>query len=193
MNCRDFQDELALWFGSELPDDLQAHIQACAECRACRDQLSELRAAMPEDWEFYPSPGESERLSADVMQSLPVRSRAGVSRPLGRRLTETISGLLRPRPLGAAVVSVLLLVAGLWWIALTPDVTTVGSSASVAELWSDVFSEPELYEPEAETVALLVDELTASEPTTTARRILDDLSDEEYQYLAKNLTVKDIL
>lgn len=193
MNCRDFQDELILWFGGDLPEDRQAHVETCPECRDFWNQLVELQAAIPGDQEFYPSSAEAERLSSRVMQSLPPRSRPGVSTSWRHWLSGAMGRLLRPRPLGAAAVSVFLLAFGLWWVSSTPGDPIVDSSTLMSELSPGFISDTTLYEPESETVDLLVDGLAVLEPTTAARSILDDLSDEEYQYLAKNLTVEDIL
>lgn len=193
MNCRDFQDELILWFGGDLPEDRRAHVEACPECRDFWNRLVELQAAIPGDQEFFPSSAEAERLSSRVMQNLPPQSQSGISTSWRCWLSGAMSGLLRPRPLGAAAVSAFLLAFGLWWVSSTPHAPIVDSSALMSELSPGFISDTTLYEPESETVDLLVDGLAALEPTTAARSILDDLSDEEYRYLAKNLTVEDIL
>lgn len=192
MKCLDCQNELAVRFGAELPQALQDHLDACDECRTYWNELFDIQRVLPDDKEFYPSSLDSERLASAVMQSLPSRPPAALHSGRGR-LADLIRGLLRPRPLGAAVVSALVLALGLWWVASTPTGPTMDTSAVIAELSSDYISDTTLYEPETETVALLVDELTVWEPATAARSVLDDISDEEYQYLAKNLTVEDIL
>lgn len=193
MNCRDIQEELALLFGAELPRELEAHLDTCVECREYRHQLLELDRAVPNDAEFYPSVTESEQLSSEVMQRLPFESNAEAAVPWRRKLTSILNAALRPRPLGAAVVSTLLLVAGLWWISLTPEGPLEEKPLFVSELSTDAPSDTSLYEPETETVALLVYQYAASEPTSPAGSIVEDLSDEEYEYLTKNLTVEDIL
>jgi hypothetical protein len=193
MNCRDIQDELALLFGAELPQELEAHLESCGECREYRQQLLELDRAVPNDAEFYPSVAESEQLASEVMQCLPFESNNKAAVPWRRKLTSILSAGLRPRPLGAAVVSALLLVLGLWWISLTPEGPAERGPVLISQLSPEAVRDTSLYEPESETVALLVYEYAASEPTSPAGGIVDDLSDEEYEYLEKNLTAEDIL
>ncbi len=113
LRCRTARRWLTASHDGELPVarqvTLDAHLEACADCRRVRQDLTAVSGALREfASEHRPDELECAGLASRVLESLPSRS----CRPLPRRLREAVADGQRLCVMGGAIASIL--VAGLF-------------------------------------------------------------------------------
>ncbi len=195
MNCEHVKDELAVCFGQpEPPQGLLAHLESCQECLQFWNELRGMAGAMPANESFALEPWELDEAVAMVdraiaRQPLPMalRFRAAAQRWF-RAVTD-----MRPLPAAAAVALVLVISLGTTRFELPapdPDMsvellsTSDGLFASIGD---------EIDDPGDDAVEALLSNFAQPWHSGTAEILIDDITDDEYEYLLQSLDVGDLL
>lgn len=130
MNCEAIQKKLyEAACLDHLPDDVKAHIAACASCRACRDDLVAMLGSLGEDSVLPDLPDGFElSLRRELSRAAPPAVKETASDKTGR--------LWRRTPLAAAVAmaAMLLVTLGVWtlWRHVAPGVSVSHQQLHVA-------------------------------------------------------------
>ncbi len=97
MNCPELQDRL--WDLAEPPDDVRAHVAACADCASARDDIARLRAEL--------RGGDPARLEAGVLAGM-AKPRPVPWRPFAAAAALAIAAIaiLTPRPAPPVIVRI---------------------------------------------------------------------------------------
>lgn len=117
MNCKDFEESLALYAYGELPDEerkaFEAHLQECSACRARLEEGERLRKLL----NAHPSPEPSPELMAECRMALEDAIDRELASVSWKKLFQELWSGLRPLPLSRAygALAVLLLGFGLGW------------------------------------------------------------------------------
>ncbi len=177
-----------LHFGqTDLPGELGSHLEGCAACRTLWQELSNLKEGLGRDQEFHPSDLSSEQLCAEVdkkIREIEVASERAIPIARRRRLDFT--------PVAAAAALVLVVAAGLFVSnGRLPDLRESESATgqSDALVLNDVADE----QPDAATVDFLIEDFTARHAYDASEWLLDDLTDEEIDYLERTFDVGNLL
>jgi len=193
MTCDNVKDELLIGFGREsLPEVLMRHLEQCDDCRGFWEELTQLSGALPEndafeleEWELDAAMARLDRAIDRRPLPWPARLQVTLSRWLGS-LAE-----VRSIPAAVAVVLVLALTLSTTRFEQMPENTEL-----LASLLADttvVMDEDDVEDPDDMTVEALLAEYTSLWRTGSAELLLDDITEDEYEYLAKSLNVGDFL
>jgi len=195
MNCHDCRQEVLLAFGlqseSELSESVRDHVESCAECRAFFREQQELAAMMPAETDFHLSDEELSASLAAVEERLDSESTGGWITDISRRIAR-VPVWSRALPVAASIVLVFLM-GVLTQKSFGPSLTVVNevtvSSADPLYIYSDIdLDSYGDYAAEAMNWSL-----SSQYQTTATDQVVEDISDEEYEYLVNNLDVGDIL
>ncbi|MFH1375035.1 MAG: hypothetical protein ABII79_14725 [bacterium] len=188
MNCAHVKDELMLWFGQpRLPDELIDHLRQCRSCRAFWEESVAVSERLDQDSLFYPEPDETDRLVNSVMASLDARRPRDIS-----VVSRLVSLWHRHVPVAAAAVLVLGIGIGIFLAGGTAFQTNLPeSTAGVIEV-AGIYDDDDA-ELDDNTVSALIEELTWQHRSEASQWLLDDLTEEELQYLEKSFNVGDLL
>ena len=200
MNCRLCRDELLLHVGQQvLPDDLVHHLDVCAQCREVCADLKSISARIARDDDFLPFDVDADEFVADVEKKIARattdKSPAARHKAPSKRVAWV--GWQRYLPVAAAV----LLVIGISLIGYRDDQTyraadSVESGATTAT--DEPVSLLALYEGALDQfdeamLEVILSDFGEMEYLEASELLLDDLSDEELQYLRENFDVGEIL
>ena len=185
MSCRNIQEELYERLGQEvLPPDIEAHISQCEECRNLWNELKQLQSRLGVDETFYLDDSEIDELTDGVMREIET-STPTVITPLYRMAQMVL-------PMAAS----LLLLFG---VSKLSDRPVADYSSSVATI-SDIFEEDyytsdydDTDDMDVATLELLVSDYAFGDVVTPGEALLDDLTDEEFEYLKDNLDMGELL
>lgn len=179
MKCEQIQEQLDLLFGSEqLPEEIQQHLESCEDCRAHHQELLRLSEKLGVDEDFEPS-------AFDLEQAV-----AGVGDRIDSQKTPSIVPVSRLRQLSR--IAAALLIVGVSYttyligqkqgqepVARVVD-TVVASNADTVEM-DDYF------------VSMLIEDFSSDAYFGAGEILLDDLTEDELEYLTENMTVGDLL
>jgi len=188
MNCSHFQDRMLLMFGQkQLPEELQSHLAECPSCRAVWEELTAVSEKLGGDDLFRPDDLQVERLASRVDTAIEKIERDNV--PVMTRIRK---GWYERIPVAAAAALVLGIAIGTYMAGRTAFDT--GS----AEIASDITGVTGLYEGGDEelqenTVGSLIYDFTAQHSYEASEWLLDDLTEEELDFLENNFDVGDLL
>ena len=184
MNCEQFREEIELAFGEPtLPRDLQVHIDGCAECRRYCAELEAMASRLRRDSAAPFSVGE---LSATM---------ASIERRVAEIPPTVIIPISRLRWITRIAAAVLVVAASMAAYRIgrhdglrstAADQTTV-----VSDLSALLDNEEESIDEHA--VSVLIEDYSSRGFFGTGEGLIDDLSDEEMQYLMENLKVGELL
>lgn len=186
MNCRDCRDELELLVGqAELPQEIADHLTNCAECRAWWDDLRQLSTLVADDTSFQLSTAESASIEA------------GINRRLNADQPTVITPLNWLRL--AAVAASVIIVAGIgftgyranWFGVQTGVIDTTVLAQSDSQSGGSMLNDPAdgLNDEDYSILARAIDS-TAQFDNADA---LDNLSDEQIEYLESHLDVRGLI
>jgi len=195
VNCEYVKNELAIHFGrDELPPDVLSHLEGCQECRKNWDELRDMAGAMPTNEAFALEPWELEEAVAIVDRAVARRPL-----PMAIRFQEATKRWLRavtdmrPVPAVAAVALVLIISLGTMRFELSaPDTDMVLEVLSTSEV-SLATTEDDIEDPDDAIVEVLLSEFTQPWHGGSAEWLLDDITDDEYEYLLQSMDVGDLL
>ncbi len=188
MNCSDCRDGLLLHFNQAetLPAEILHHLQSCGECRHLYEQLEVIGGRLGDNADFMP-----DGLTEDEFV-------AAVERRIDRLEPSRVTwiGWRRYLPVAAAI----LLVLGITLVGYRQ--VRIGYNGGNAKETAEVYDQGSLlwalYDTEAEEIDDDVFDLILSDFVTkgyfeAGELLLDDLTEEELQYLEENLDVRGIL
>lgn len=181
MNCQYIQDELLLNAGATvLPDNLQAHLDACPDCRAFRAELNSAIESAGVDTDFFL---DQSAIEAQV---------AGVDRRIDElelgKVTDVRSTWMSFVPAVAAVVLLVGLsftVYMMGWLSLDPEVSTGPDIDTTTIVEVDGIDESH--------ISYIIEEHAAIQSASTSELLMEDLTEEELEYLENNFDVGEIL
>jgi len=190
MNCEQAKERLDLAFGlSELGEDLTAHLDGCPDCAAYWSEIRSLVRVLPADEDFFPSDEDRAMAVEGVLAELGPDRAPGLLARLRRWWT--VSWNWRPVPVAATACVALL--AALVLIQPNPapslgesEVTTALLLTSEADL--EAYSEME--ESDFESLLEAYNTRLGGLPS---EGLLDDLTEDEYEYLLNSFDVGEIL
>jgi hypothetical protein len=195
MRCEQIKDALVVHFGQdELPRELASHLEDCQTCRESWDELRAIASALPGDEAFALTPSELESAVAMVdgaikPKPLPMTAKLQAA---ARRWFGTLTDL-RPIPAAAAVALVLVVTLGTTRFEIAEvdtDITVEVLSTSAVSLTA---TENDIEDPDDATIEALLSDFTQPWQGGTTERLLDDITDDEYEYLLHNMDVGDLL
>lgn len=193
MDCREIQDELLLSFGTApLEADLAEHLEGCPDCRAFWAELTQTGAIVPDGTAFEPSASERAALLSAINKDLEAAP-AAVARPHWPWWSRALQWVVPvPAPVVAAAVVVLAVVSLFTGLNRTSPSDSTPLLSPESATTSDTLTE-ELMQPDQPTVEALVERYSSSRPTGGAEELLNDLTDDEYEYLVNHFDVGDIM
>jgi predicted anti-sigma-YlaC factor YlaD len=188
MNCESARELIDLYFGhDELPDGLQTHLDQCDSCRIYHDELVRMAGGLGSDSDTPFSIEDLDRAAAGVAQRI---DRQPTVVPLS---TKWLRPLLR--------VAAVLLVVGLAYSSyrvgvdsnFSADLDTLqNADAEVDEL--TILLEYEVEdEMDEDLIGILINDYCADASYEATASLLDDISEEELEYLTENFEVGDLL
>lgn len=182
MNCQICQQELSdLFDRGSLPEQITDHISACPECREIFDELVLLAERLGTNADFSPDTDRLEQLVASV------------ERDIDLSVGESKRSFLRSRLIAVAASAVLIFgVAAISYrLGAISDniakVTTEGDSRQS----TDIPDEEETLDET--TISILLDDYILQTGYEAGELLLDDITDEEFDYLKENLDIGGIL
>ncbi len=185
MNCQNIKDELLLMAGGgSLPDDIQKHVDGCAECRAFWLELTAMAGNLGSDEDFYLDETELESSIARVEQRIDQLEL--------NKVTDVRSAWLSYVPAAAAVVlllgiSFLAYMMG-WFSSGDPGIADKSSDTA---LWGLENGDMDIIEESSiDYVMYQSATLNYAAPGTL---LYEDITEEELEYLDENFDVGEIL
>ena len=183
---QDTKDRLLEHFGdTDLPDDLTAILKTNPEARAFWDELHALDQGMPEDDAFYLDGADFdtllERIETEIDTTVEQKHLRAISRPWYQAAAAAAS-------IALMAVAVMLALdvqnpaSNTALLTTTTSVTTAADSDSIT-----------LIEPNESTTAALISDFASRQSVEASEWLLDDLTDEEFEYLQENFQVGDLL
>ena len=184
MNCQNIQDELLLNVGAEvLPDNLQAHLDACPDCRAFWAELSSAARTVGSDEDFFLDQSAIETQVTNVDRRIDELE-------LGK-VTDVRSAWISFVPAVAAVV----LLVGISFTAymmgwfgsgsVLTDRPVEDTLMAQADNVMDIIDEND--------IGYILYEFAADRKASTSELLMEDLTEEELEYLENNFDVGEIL
>lgn len=178
MSCEQVKEQLDLFFGSEkLPEEIEQHLVKCEDCRAYRRELMLLGEKLGMDSDFEPAPPDLEKAIASVEDRIDSETTTIVPVSWFRQLTRVAAVLLI-----AAVSYTTYLIGqkhGQEPAARVVDTVVTGTADSV--------------EMDDHFVSILIQDFSSDSYFGAGEQLLDDLTEEELEYLTENMTVGDLL
>ncbi|MDD3733176.1 MAG: hypothetical protein PHU88_12455 [candidate division Zixibacteria bacterium] len=191
MNCKEYQEELMLYFGqSELPPELAEHISGCDLCRNFFEELRAMTVDMGEDKFFYPSEIEIEGLTVRINKQIDRVT------PADTKVVKPVFTWYKLAGIAASIVLIVgMALLGDFFNKTSPTSTSVEltSSLSYTDGYTLLRDESEYYELSDDQFYILVGDYTSERIYDAAGQLLDDLSEEELKYLEENFKVGDLL
>ncbi len=184
MNCPYIQDELLLNVGSEvLPDNLQAHLDACSDCRAFWTELCSATRTVGSDEDFFLDQSTIETQVANVDRRIDELE-------LGK-VTDVRSAWRSFVPAAAAVVLLVGLSSAVYmmgWFGSGPVLTdrpVEDTLMAQAPNVMDIIDEND--------IDYILYEFAADRNASTSELLMEDLTEEELEYLENNFDVGELL
>ncbi len=185
MICEKVQAELALYFGqSELPDWIREHLDTCPDCAALFAEQQALAEGVAQDSDFYLNDDDLDKSVAAVDDAIDAFEMDKVTRtvPLWRNYVPAVAALVI-----IVGLSLTLSMSDLFHRSALQTEVTTGDSALVLLDNGD-----QAYLEETDLQGLLED-FTIERYWQASEQLIDDLTEEEFEYLANNIDVGEIL
>ena len=188
MSCSHFQDQMLLLFGQkQLPEELRSHLAECPSCRAVWEELAGVSKKLGGDDLFHPNDTQSERLTSEVDTTI-----EKIERSTRRAVTRIRKVWYERIPIAAVAALVLGIAIGTYMAGRTALDTggaeVAFSITGVAGLYEG--GDEELQES---TVGSLIYDFTAQHSYEASEWLLNDLTEEELDFLEYNFDVGDLL
>lgn len=182
MNCQLCQQELSDLFGSSrLPEEITDHLTACPDCRKVWDEMSHLSERMGANSDFTPGDDRLDQMVASIERDISsIARRNSHSSFRGRLLAIAASVVLM---FGVASIS--------YRLGSISDNLTKSRLADGNRQGIDVADEEETLDET--TISILLDDYILETGYEAGELLLEDITDEEFDYLKKNLDVGGML
>lgn len=179
MKCEQIKEQLDLLFGSnELPEEIEQHLESCEDCRAYHQELRRLSEKLGGDADFEPSAFDLEKAVA------------GVEDRIDSQETPSIVPVSRLRQLSR--VAAVLLIVGVSYT--TYLIGQKQGQEPVAKVVDTVLTyTADTAEMDDYFVNMLIEDFSSDAYFGAGEMLLDDLTEEELEYLTENMTVGDLL
>lgn len=178
MDCNEIRQILLEQFGrTDLPEMVGNHLKQCPQCTEFNEQLLQQAKLLAADNDFFPTASERDSIHKRAM------SRLGRQKSAGRRW-----------PLLMTAASVIL-IAGLAYVAKVM-LEQSGNGGEQVEIEGMFVPEDNMIvanQSTNEQLELFIYELKAEHPLQTEELLSNDLTEDEFNYLDKNLTVGGLL
>ncbi|MBK7143162.1 MAG: hypothetical protein IPH75_13895 [bacterium] len=182
MTCEQRREELDLLLGQpDLPEEMRAHLATCAECRAYAAELQSLSANLGDDSAFVTDIFESNKIGWAVEDAI------------NRQAKPKPAWTSRIRYIAAAAVVVLAAAIGVdqYRRNISVDIPTTKDTTQLASVDTNLLPTTTLDMTDSELEQMLLDYSTLDD--NAASEVLQNLTDEEMQYLEKNFDVGELL
>lgn len=182
VNCQIRQQELSDLFGrSRLPEQITDHINTCPDCRRVYNEIVLLSERLGTNADFTPDTDRLEQLLASVERDIDLS--AG----------QNTRSLFRSRLLAIAASMVLMFgVAAISYrLGAISDNKTIVTAEDGSRQSIDIPDEEETLDET--TISILLDDYIFETGYEAGELLLDDITDEEFDYLKKNLDVGGLL
>jgi len=188
MNCEQACELIQLYFGhDELPENLLTHLAECDSCRTYYDEMMSLAGDLGSDTD---TPFTAEDFD---------RAAAGVAERIGRQPTVVFSPAkwLRPMLRVAAVIMVVGLSYGSYRLGLESNFGAGLDTLQTVDTEVDRLTTLLEYDVDEEMdeglIGILIDDYCSVISYEATASLLDDISEEELEYLTENLEVGELL
>ena len=185
MNCRETQNELGLSFGrGELPREVRRHIDGCAECAVVLAELEALTRNAGGDEDFYADAAELDQMVALVDESIDAIE------------LETV---VKTTPIWSSYIPAVAALVVIIGLSLTISLIGVFDRSGVQLTSNGDDSEQALVDfdgsdlTDAELIPGLIEDFESGSFWQASGLILEDLTEEEFEYLANNIDVGEML
>ena len=192
MTCIECQQQLEQSFGQTAPDaDTIQHLNSCAGCSRYWEQLVKLAQDIPGDAQFSVDNAAIDKLVQKIEEAIqPSMDIASVAERESDKVTPI--SLMRLLPAAAAVLLVAGVGVGGYLMGRTDRNTNTANNYQTI-LLSSIVDEAAYDEPDDRTYEVLLSDFTADRPYDASEKLLDDITDEEMEYLTQNFDVGDLL
>lgn len=193
MTCTECKQRLEQNFGqTQLESTLDGHLNDCAECRNYWEQLARLADDLPDDAAFAVDADTIDRLVQAVDRTIDLSNDTA---PNAKRESYDVSPwtLMKLLPAAAALLVVAGVGFGGYFVGRTnfdPAITTIVQPVVTQFGTTD---ESDYDEPDDPTFEVLLSDFAADRPYDASEKLLDDITNEEMEYLAQNFDVGDLL
>ncbi|MFH2049482.1 MAG: hypothetical protein ABIJ12_08550 [bacterium] len=185
MNCDRFKEELFDYLGFDiLPETLSDHLNECEECRNFWMELQNLGDHLGTDEKFYPDEASSDGFVWEVnarIDELEIEQK--------ETLVKLVNYLL---PIAASIIILLGISLSSGYLGNT-ETNIVYNISTDLNVQNGYFLEDEEDEMEVQFVDELLNDYSASVVNDPSEQLLDDLTNEEMEYLKENFNAGDIL
>jgi len=185
MKCDLIKDKLLENFGLlEMPDYVTAHLDECDECRLYYQELLDIKSNVDREDEFYLSQQDQEQFMVQVEQKIDKHE-------LGKVTNVTPKWKLYI-PVAAAIVMIL----GIALISQIPNLFNGSDQTDITEidenLWIKIDNAEIEFVNNDNLENVLID-YSSVESSINDEWMIDDVTEEEYQYLLDNFDIGEIL
>lgn len=193
MTCAECKQRLEQSFGqTQLETTLDGHLNDCAECRNYWEQLARLADDLPDDAAFAFNANTIDGLVQAVDRTIGLSNDTA---PNAKRESHDLSPwtLMKLLPAAAALLVVVGVGFGGYFVGrtnLNPAMTTIDQSAATLFGSTDA---NDYDEPDDPTFEVLLSDFAADRPYDASEKLLDDITNEEMEYLTQNFDVGDLL
>lgn len=193
MTCIEIKQILDQSFGqTEHEPEVDEHLTNCSECREYWEQLVNLSEALPGDEQFSFDDATIDSLIEKVEDAIhPSTDITSITTQETKNITQV--NLMRWLPAAAAVLLVVGVGIGGYFVGrtnLNPATATINQPTAL--LLGSV-DESDYDEPDDPTFEVLLSQFTTDRPFDASEKLLDDITDEEMEYLTQNFDVGDLL
>ncbi len=176
MKCNEIQQHLYEHLGeSQLPEQIEAHLRSCDECRFAWNELQQLGQSIAGEESFYPETEELEALAAEVDRRIDAADRETKStvRIWGRYLL----------PVAASILLLFGVTRMAQWFGGAEVGQPVDDSlyTTVEQISSEEFDD--------QTVDLLLQDFARDPAVEPGEWLLEDITEDELEYLKNSIDV----
>lgn len=181
MNCEQYKNLILESFGDEnITSELKEHLNSCPECNAYYNELNALAGFAGSDDDFALAPNEIDRMVDKINSEIDQQQTTAKTTSFWRYYV----------PVAAAVV----LMFGISWKAGFFNANDNTSDNRLRDSLALVINETDIENDlTGDDLNILIGDYSNGVTTFKADQVVDELTEEEYEYLAQNLDMGDIL
>lgn len=193
MTCIEYRHQLEQSFGQrQLEAGAAEHLNNCAECREYWEQLTSLAEDLPDDANFSVDADTIDTLVQSVDRTIDLSDDTAQT---ARTDSHDFSPwtLIKLLPAAAAVLVVVGVGIGGYFVGRTDLDSTTAINDQPAAMLLGSTDESDYDEPDELTYEVLLSDFATDRPYDASEKLLDDITDEEMEYLTQNFDVGDLL
>ncbi len=185
MSCDRFKEELFDYIGfDDLPNSIKEHLSECPECQTFWSELNSYGDKLGNESEFYPDESISDAFVGEVNARIDELESETKETPI-----KIINYLL---PIAASIVILLGISLSSGYLGNSETNITNNFSGDLYMQYGSYLEEDE-DEMDIELLDELLNDYSTSVVSASDEQLLDDLTDEEMEYLKTNFDAGDIL